>query len=258
VLIGIIAAGLAAVAGAGTARDGAGNRIEPLQPFSGQSVYALHCTSDRHWCVRLGEDEAHRHWSLYIFPGVPGEGGGGVRYVPSGQEDGDPVFEVWPHIVIQAHDGVIVGVTRTDRTGYSGGGASVARLELVRVGDGAANAILQVPIAGQADLRACFSDSDRRARHDACSDRYEFNGTLELDASTRAGFPSFILTTRARTYPGHVSRSRDSSGDQLRPSDLHWSDDPVCSYRRSFHLVPPARRYEPDAPLPDCSDFLDL
>jgi hypothetical protein len=32
--------------------------------------------------------------------------------------------------------------------------------------------------------------------------------------------------------------------------------DPLCSYRRSFTFDAAAGRYVPDAPLPDCGDYL--
>ena len=98
-----------------------------------------------------------------------------------------------------------------------------------------------------------------RRRRNACSDQYEFAGTLTLDPATRAGRPHFLFSARARTYPGRRALDSDSTtAPPLRPSDLHWAVDPACTYRRSLAPGAGDAGYTPDRPLPDCADYFDF
>ena len=212
------------------------------------------CTPDRDWCAELVRDG--ESWLLELV-GRAGERR--IRFEPPDREIGDPIFALWPHIVREGEGAVMVGLLASRRTGYSGGGALATRLILVRAEpDGPqAAAVLTVPVEGSSMVRACFSEEDMRLRREACHDDYQFSGTLTLAPGGTGGHPPLLLATRARTYPGDVTRWEDSDErPPLTRGDLVWADHPGCSYRRTFAFDPAARRYVPDAPLPDCGQFL--
>lgn len=212
------------------------------------------CTADRGWCAELVRDG--ESWLLEL---AGGSGERRIRFEPPDRETGDPIFALWPHLVREGDGAVTVGLLASRRTGYSGGGALATRLILVRVEPDAAQAetVLAVPVEGSAMVRACFSEEDMRLRREACHDDYQFSGTLTLAPDGTGGHPRFLLTTRARTYPGDVTRWEDSDErPPLRRGDLVWADHPGCSYRRTFAFDSAARRYVADAPLPDCGQFL--
>jgi hypothetical protein len=55
-----------------------------------------------------------------------------------------------------------------------------------------------------------------------------------------------------------VIRTGDSRArGRLTRRDLVWWRDPACSYARRF-APDAAGHYAPDAPLPACSDYLDI
>ncbi len=169
---------------------------------------------------------------------------------------------------------------------------SLLRLE---PGAAAPVAVLEVPAEGSAMVRACFSEDDMRRRREACHDEYELTGTLtlipprngdaqvtraphgsalsggqgglSLDRAQRGGGVGtvsvandrarFRFTTTARTYPGEVGRWEDSADrPPLAPRDLVWAADRACSYSRIFTFDPARGHYVPDAPLPDCGQYL--
>lgn len=246
------------------AGDRAGNRIEPLaaQPEAapaadGAPPPATLCGAARDWCATVRQDGEDGPWALLVFPAGPG--GEPRRHpLPEMAEDETEV-SLWPFLVREADGTLLVGVKYYRRTMYSGGGAGAERLQLVRLaGDAAPVPVLETPIGASSTIRACFSEQDMRQRAQACHDEYEFSGTLTLDPATATGRPRFILTVIARTYPGQVSRDEDSlERPQLRRRDLVWWRDPECSYTRRF--APEAGgHYAPDAPLPACSDYLDI
>ncbi|MNW17228.1 hypothetical protein D3C71_2163380 [compost metagenome] len=62
--------------------------------------------------------------------------------------------------------------------------------------------------------------------------------------------------SKATSFPGRVSRSRDSlAARPLRQRDLVTVTDPQCSYQRLYRFTPQAGTYVPDAPVPDCSNY---
>ena len=111
---------------------------------------------------------------------------------------------------------------------------------------------MTVPTDAAIDIRACFSRADTRARHDACSDQYNFTGRLSVDNS--ASPAKLVLVTEATTYPGHLSRNEDNT-HALAASDLKTVRDETCSYRRVFTRGPNGA-YTPDQALPACEDYL--
>jgi len=244
--------------------DAAGNRmaafasVTPPPAADGTpDPFARHCALDRRWCARLREDDAGGRWWLEVIEGAaPAQ-----TFDIAGPNDEDSAFAVWPLLVVEAGGAVLVGVERTRSTGYSGGGASATRLVLIRAepGGGALRQVLEVPLRAAKEIRACFGPRDIRRRRGACSDQYEFVATLTLDPATRAGSPHFLFSARARTYPGRRALASDSTtAPPLRPSDLRWTVDPVCSYRRRLAFDPGAGRYLPDRPLPPCADYFDF
>lgn len=249
----------------GTEIDHAGNRSEPLTaqrqaaPAAGEDPLPItFCEAARDWCATVRQDGEDGPWTLLVFPaGVQNEP---LRYpLPEAPEEEPAEVSLWPFLVREADGTLLAGVQYYRRTMYSGGGAGAERLLLLRLpGEQAPVPVLETPIGGSSMVRACFGEDDMRARRDACHDEYEFTGTLALDPAATAGRPRFILTTVARTYPGQVSRDEDSAErPPLRRRDLIWWRDPECSYTRRF-APDAAGQYAPDAPLPACSDYLDL
>lgn len=224
----------------------------------------LHCTLDRHWCARIRPAEGPHEidaWYVEVFEGAPADpNAAGRSHALSDLDDATPSIQ--PGAFATADGAFIVRVQRDRRTMFSGGWASASAVELVRApgGDGPVEGLFLVPTRGVIGIRACFDDDDFRNRRGACHDEYEFAGTLMLDPAAREGPPRFLFETRARTYPGRRSRSRDSTdAPPLRRGDLAWATDARCSYRRVFVADPATGRYAPDAPLPDCDDdYLDF
>lgn len=223
-----------------------------------EEIVLHRCTPDRDWCAELVRDGESWLLELVGRSGVNGPERR-VRFEPPDREIGDPFFALWPHLVREADGAVMVGLLAGRRTGFSGGGGLATRLILVRVEPGGPQAaeVLTVPVEGSAMIRACFSEEDMRRRREACHDEYELGGALTLAPDDAGGHPRFLFATRARTYPGDVTRWEDSADrPPLRRGDLVWADHPGCSYRRTFGFDPAARRYVADAPLPDCGQFL--
>jgi hypothetical protein len=243
--------------------DRAGHRMEALAAadrpgrVTDSVARGRHCTADGALCVELSEAPDSHDWRLELFEAAATEP---RRILLPEHGSGTGWYALWPHLVRERDGSVILGVNQQLSTGYAGGGASVSRLLLYRAEPGAAPAeLIDLPIGGATTIRACFSQADRRARADACADRYELAGELALDPANESERPRFVLTTTARTYPGHVSRNEDSRDrGPLRREDLVWWNDPLCSYRRTLSFDPAVGRYAPDTPLPGCSDYLDI
>ena len=97
---------------------------------------------------------------------------------------------------------------------------------------------------------------DQRRRLDACHDEYEFGATLGLDQGVKAGLPRLVYQTLATSFPGKVSRFKDSlAGPPLRKRDLVTVVNARCSYQRIFHFEAGKHVFKPDHPLPDCSEY---
>ena len=241
--------------------DAAGNRMLAFPavgpaPQDEETGSARHCAAARTWCAELRRDEGGG-WRLELAEGVAQP-----RAIALPADAESESFVIWPHLVREAGGAVLVGVLRTYRTGFSGGGARRTALLLVRAepGGGAPALLLDIPLSGSAMIRACFAEADESARAGACHDEYALAGTLRLDPATAAGRPRFILTAAARTYPGRRSRTAEApaAAAALRRSDLVWAPDPACTYRRALAFDSASGRYRPDSPLPDCPDYFDF
>jgi len=218
--------------------DAAGNWLEPLAQDGDRN-----CSADGDWCVGADGVVTHgnQQWRLRDGGLAPGE-------------------TVWPAIVrADGGDRAWIGVLRREEQMYSGGDASATHLTLYAIDEPnlAPRPVLTAPIAGQANIRACFDEADVAARREACQDQYEFSGELALDTSVDDGAPRFILTTEATTYPGRRSRSSDSTeAAPLTEADLRHVRDDTCSYRRVAARGEDGE-YAYDEPLPACTDYLE-
>jgi len=216
------------------------------------------CTSGGEWCAELLRDGESWRLALIERGGTNGAERR-IAFEPPDRDVGEPFFALWPHLIREADGAVTIGLLAARRTGFSGGGAMATRLILIRVEPGASEAaiVLTLPVQGSAMIRACFSEEDMRQRRQACHDEYEFAGTLTLAPGAADRPPRLRFETRARTYPGEVTRWEDSAErPRLRRGDLVWANHEGCSYRRSFAFDPSAGRYVADSALPDCGQFL--
>lgn len=166
------------------------------------------------------------------------------------------LYQIWPHLVREASGAVLIGVERYRRAGFSGGGAGMTELFLLRLptGGGEPEQVLSVQSGYTATIRACFSPADHRRLGNACHQQLEYAGTLILEPNASAGRPRFGFTARARTFPrGSIVEGWETR--PLRRADRVWENDPACSYRRTFSFDAASGRYAPDRPLPDCTTY---
>jgi hypothetical protein len=115
---------------------------------------------------------------------------------------------------------------------------------------------MNVPISASVMIRACFSEENMKQRAGACHDEYTFNATLTPDKLSTTDMPTLYYRTTATSFPGHVSRSKDSLGERpLRKEDLVTVTDTRCSFERIWRFDPIAQIYQSNKPVPDCSDY---
>lgn len=208
------------------------------------------CTADRVWCVVVQEGKDGLARPL-VLPA-------GRVDAPAAQSPGDEAQVAWPMLVVLSEGGFLAGVETKASTAYSGGGGSATELQLFRISnDGAAedSPVLTLPVQGSLLIRACFSDEDVSTRGDACHDEYGFTAVVSVQSST-GRMPSLDYSTEAWAFPRGASRDEDSTKrPPLTPADLVRQRDEVCSFRRRFTFNSAAGRYEPGAPLPECSAY---
>jgi hypothetical protein len=222
--------------------DEAGNRMEALALSEDQTRW---CSADGVWCVRAGETPHVVH---------------GDRSITLPSIDAAETA-VWPVIIRFANDeSALVGLARTAHQMYSGGGGDATHVALFEVADDAgvaAREALTLPTSGSVSIRACFDPEDEQARRGACLDEYKFESRATIDETVNSGAPRIVLETAASTYPGRRSRQEDSTeAPPLQESDLSWTGDETCSYRRVFTRGADGA-YAPDQPLPECADYLE-
>ncbi|MGV7121663.1 hypothetical protein [Sphingopyxis sp. 550A] len=172
---------------------------------------------------------------------------------------------LWPMLIRGKDEGgaprYLVGVLSGQTSMYSGGGGSASQLHLLELGaaPGAARLggeAIELPWDGSLMIRACFSEADMKDRMEACHDEYEFGAGLTTAASPGdAVFPSLTYRTVATAFPRTSRRSDDNSGTKLKRADLVRAEDPACTYDRLLRYDAATAHYEPDRPLPDCSDY---
>lgn|GEM_PF-110106 len=245
--------------------DQAGNRMEALIPKEESTdADARGCTVDKRFCVRLYKPD---NASPLMQIDYRGANQSTRRFtLPDTEPDPDTGSDVdvilWPRLLQLANNNntIIVGAMYNTFVGYSGGGGSASELRLFMVtlnGNASdANEVLSVPINCGLAIRACFSDQDWQRRLGVCHDEYNFNTTLGLDRTVKSGFPRFVYQTRATSFPGKVSRYKDSlEMPPLRKQDLVVAVDPRCTYKRIFQFKSSSGNYTPDQSLPDCNDY---
>lgn len=171
-------------------------------------------------------------------------------------DDPEAVLELWDRAPAfwSAHG--LVGVTRMETTMYSGGGAHIQWLFLLRSGENRLDLALGLPIMGSKTIRACFSEADVIARNDACADLYDFDASLTALPDTGTP-PDLHYETRATVFPPDARLDHDNSHLPV-PQDAAPAIDPDCTFTRIFRWDDASRSYRPDAPLPDCDTFTRL
>lgn len=219
--------------------DAAGNRMEALTDTNGRW-----CSSDGAWCVTQDADSVQ-----YTHAGAEAE-------LLSFTTNSAP--EIWPVIVRQADESVLIGLKWTASTMYSGGGAQASRVTFYKITPGSnfVPEVLTVPVASDIMIRACFGEEDARARREACHDEYAFEGQLALDTENATGAPRFLLSTLATSFPGARARLSDSTQEgPLQESDLVTATDANCTYQRTLTFN--GEGYDYDTPPPECADYLE-
>lgn len=220
-------------------------RIEELKA----DAAGAQCTTDGVWCATTDADAttfvfSYQHKQVAVFHLTDGG------------------HEIWSRIVrtprADGGEDALVGISHSDEQGYSGGGGQATLVSLYATASSAsaaaAHPALVFPAYAALDIRACFSPADERMRRGACSDQYNFTGTLSLDASATPA--KLVLVTEATTYPAGIRRNEDNTR-ALSARDLRTARDPNCSYHRVFTWDAASQTYKPDAPLPACSDYLE-
>jgi hypothetical protein len=232
-------------------------RIEQLRPERG-ATHRL-CTADRVWCtVRAGDGLVVAHSDRRDTRDVA------RLALPSNQDDRID-SEPWPSIVRVNLPGerefALVGVLRTQSEMYSGGGGSLTHLTLFEIRADATDeprSVLEAPLGSSFMIRACFSRDDERRRRGACHDEYRFRATL-MAPPQRLNEARLLYRARADSFPGRRSRQQDSNRDgPLRRGDLVRATDRTCTFERTLTRNPATGALAWNAPLPPCSDYLEL
>jgi hypothetical protein len=228
----------------------AADRLVPLVTADGQT-----CTGDRSWCVSLSAPQDEGEQTLPIVRAGP------TATPPPPREEtfSDQTYAAWPNLILLKDGSFLAGIEARTSTGYSGGGGSATELRLFRIapdGQAAATPVLRVPIGAFLMIRACFNEHDMKARRGACHDEYSFAGSIALAPDAASGLPALAYVSEANVFPRGVSRMEDSTGKaRLKKSDLVRERDPKCSIARRFRFDAATGTYQPDTPLPDCSDY---
>lgn len=249
-------------------------RVDTLAISQAEEGSALGCAPDK-LCVHIAPSQAGCEGPACVAnagadTGSDTAGGTDVSLqLPGGQGDpahtpyrikglpsADASVQLW-QMLIRFDGGILAGVQTQERSMYSGGGASATTLHLIAFVPGQPPfEVLSVPHSGSATIRACFSERDMKQRAGACHDEYSFDATLTLAGTSAAGMPVLRYRSKATSFPGRVSRSKDSlAARPLRQRDLVTVTDPQCSYQRLYRFAPQSGAYVPDAPVPDCSNY---
>lgn len=243
---------IAAIAATSTAH--AATLIEPLRSRTGMPAEI--CTADRVWCVTSKDGTATvRHRDA------------GTVGTLTLETDEDKRIEstILRSIVRVKQQGqgefVLVGVARTQREAYSGGGGSLTTLSLFELRpDPNAKPLsaLEVPLESSFLIRACFSKADERRRRGACHDEYRYRARLTVAPRSPNGM-RLAYKAQARSFPGPRGRFDDSATEgQLRKADLYWANDRRCTFRRDLVRNATTGALVWNAPPPACPEYLEL
>lgn len=160
-----------------------------------------------------------------------------------------------------AGEPMIVGVTVSERIGYSGGAAARTRLWLFRIDNAGtdqatAHEVLSVPLEASQSIRACFNEKDEKARHGACLDETSVQTMLIIDPANTDPMPKFDYRVQTGSYPSDIPfRQPEELPKRLTKKDLVHATNSKCSYSRKVLWNPATDRYEFDRPAPECRVF---
>lgn len=244
--------------------DKAGNELKKmsLSPKGSPETSIQGCTSDNEFCVELVYQKDNIPPILKITHIYGEESNASFELKEFSSETMNTSLTLWPHMLslIDAKQGLIVGIEEDVQAMYSGGGANASTLHLLHLYP-ASNSVkirevLALPTYGSALIRACFAEQDYKQRRGACHDEYEFKSKLYLYKQQDAGFPKLIFQTRATSFPGHVSRLTDSlASPPLKKKDLVKVVDPECTFHRIFSFDLATGVYIPNKELPACENY---
>ncbi|MGE4323306.1 MAG: I78 family peptidase inhibitor [Sphingobium sp.] len=183
--------------------------------------------------------------------------------LPAGPRDKVSAWPLYVQLHAQTAEGghiFLLGVVRTGRQAYSGGGATDSWLHLFRVENpgsdqGRAREVLVLPLAGDKVIRACFNARDETARRGACHDGYKYEAFLRLDERNRTAWPVLIYQSKASASLGPLARPGTMPDRPLTREKLAEKEDLTCTFRRTLRFNPMSRRYEMESPGPDCTDY---
>ena len=243
-------------------------RMDTLAISQSGAGLALGCTLDK-LCVEIAPSQAacegqacaadlsgNTELSLKLSGGKPDPAHTVYRLSGLSSADENSSLHLWPKL-IRFEGGILAAVETEVNTMYSGGEASSTTLHLIAfLPDQPPFEVLSVPQSANMMFRACFSERDMKQRAGACHDEYSFDASLALTGASAAGMPVLRYRSKAKSFPGPVSRSKDSLvGQPLRQRDIVTVTNPQCSYQRFYRFTPEIRGYIPDTPPPDCSDY---
>lgn len=216
--------------------------ITPSQSSCEGEACASDVADGSDWSIKLSGGQRDPVLTTYRLTGL--------------SSDDNATPQLWSQL-IRFEGGILAGVETREHTMYSGGGASSTTLHLIAFLPGQPPfEVLSVPQSANVMIRACFSERDMKKRAGACHDEYTFDATITLTGASAAGMPVLRYRSEATSFPGPVSRSKDSlAGRPLRKRDIVTVTDRECSYQRLYRFAPKARTYIPDTPVPECSDY---
>jgi hypothetical protein len=191
-----------------------------------------------------------------------------------GSADDEEVFGwqktgIWPAWIHdpERDNAFLMGITTTTSAGYSGGGASVSMLSLIRAETAlkggtttkvpSFDVVAIVPIKSSKMIRACFSEQDVIDRHEQCHDVYEFKADIApLNDTAGQGLPALQYQARASKFPPWADLMKDTTTKPpLDDEDMVKAPDPDCSFDRVFGFDAGAGQYQIDLPVSACSTY---
>lgn len=176
---------------------------------------------------------------------------------------------IWPAWINDTENdkAFLIGITTTTSVGYSGGGASVSMLSLIRVDtaskEGAAagvpsfDVVATLPVKSSKMIRACFSEQDVIDRREQCHDVYEFQADIApVNGTGGKRLPALQYQARASKFPPWADLMEDSTTKPpLDDQDMVKSPDPDCSFNRVFGFDGDADEYHIDIPVSACITY---
>jgi hypothetical protein len=225
--------------------------LENLTIKQSEIKSTLACTKGK-LCVEITAPQANDKEQFLKLSGVPKNSDHALFPLAGiASLDKSAALQVWPTL-IRFKGGILAGVQAHTSTMYSGGGGNASTLHLIAfLPDQAPFKVLSLPQSANTIIRACFSERDSKQR-----DEYNFHASLTQAGASRTGMPVLRYRSVATSYPGPVSRAKDSLADRpLRKRDLITVRDPTCSYQRLYRFDQSSREYQANTPPPDCSDY---